>query len=128
MQVSLLFPPTWHPSQPYLSLHSLTRFLAHGSLTTVSRHDLGIDLLDGVATQPYGAGLYWETESSHRIKYRVIGDSVYVSIRLCCSTGKRAILLSAVFYAALGFLSPFELLPPMHLKGKGQAIPVFRVK
>jgi hypothetical protein len=77
MQVSLLFPPTWHPSQPYLNLPSLTGFLAKGSVTTVSKRDLGIELLDGTA---------------------------------------------------LGFLSSLELLPAIQLKGKGQALPVFRVK
>ena len=47
MKVSLLFPPTWHPSQPYLSLPSLKGFLAQGGVTNVSQRDLGIELLDG---------------------------------------------------------------------------------
>jgi hypothetical protein len=128
MQVSLLFPPTWHPSQPYLSLPSLTGFLAQGSIITISQCDLGIELLDGMAPQPYGTGIYWETESSRRIKYRVIGDLVYVLIRLCSLAGKSAILLSAAFHATIGFLSPHELLSAMQFKGKGQALPVFRVK
>jgi hypothetical protein len=58
MKVSLLFPPTWHPSQPYLSLPSLTGFLAQGGVTNVSQRDLGIELLDRVVTQSYGAELY----------------------------------------------------------------------
>ena len=49
MKVSLLFPPTWHPSQPYLSLPSLTGFLAQGGVTDVTQRDLGIELLDTVA-------------------------------------------------------------------------------
>ncbi len=60
MKVSLLFPPTWHPSQPYLSLPSLTGFLAQAGFTNVAQRDLGIELLDDLLTQSYGAGLYQE--------------------------------------------------------------------
>ena len=60
MKVSLLFPPTWHPSQPYLSLPSLTGFLAQAGVTNVTQRDLGIELLDEVVTKSYGAGLYQE--------------------------------------------------------------------
>ena len=58
MKVSLLFPPTWHPSQPYLSLPSLTGFLHQGGVSNVSQRDLGIELLDGVLTRTYGAQVY----------------------------------------------------------------------
>ena len=51
MKVSLLFPPTWHPSQPYLSLPSLTGFLTQAGVKNVSQRDLGIELLDKVLTQ-----------------------------------------------------------------------------
>jgi len=60
MKVSLLFPPTWHPSQPYLSLPSLTGFLAQGGVTNVTQRDLGIELLDRVVTHSYGVSLYQE--------------------------------------------------------------------
>ena len=66
MKVSLLFPPTWHPSQPYLSLPSLTGFLAQGGITNVSQRDLGIELLDGVVTHSYGAELYQELVDKQR--------------------------------------------------------------
>jgi anaerobic magnesium-protoporphyrin IX monomethyl ester cyclase len=66
MKVSLLFPPTWHPSQPYLSLPSLTGFLAQGGITNVSQRDLGIELLDGLLTQSYGAELYQELVDKQR--------------------------------------------------------------
>lgn len=58
MKISLLFPPTWHPSQPYLSLPSLTGFLTQAGVTNVSQRDLGIELLDGLLTQQYGEQLY----------------------------------------------------------------------
>jgi hypothetical protein len=66
MKVSLLFPPTWHPSQPYLSLPSLTGFLVHSGVTNVSQRDLGIELLDRVLTQSYGAELYQQLVDKRR--------------------------------------------------------------
>ena len=128
MQLPLLFPPMWYPSQSDLSLPSLTGFLAQGSVTTVSQRDLEIELLDGTALHSYGTWLYWETKSGRCIKYRAIGDLVHVSIRFCGPAGKSAILLSAAFHTAFGFLFSLELLPAMQLKGKGQGLPVFRVK
>ncbi|MBL8076220.1 MAG: B12-binding domain-containing radical SAM protein, partial [Nitrospira sp.] len=58
MNVSLLFPPTWHPSQPYLSLPSLTGFLHQGGVSNVSQRDLGIELLDTILTRGYAAEVY----------------------------------------------------------------------
>jgi hypothetical protein len=58
MKVSLLFPPTWHPSQPYLSLPSLTGFLHQGGVAEVSQRDLGIELLDNMLTKSYGAEVH----------------------------------------------------------------------
>jgi radical SAM superfamily enzyme YgiQ (UPF0313 family) len=60
MNVSLLFPPTWHPSQPYLSLPSLTGFLTKSGISNVAQRDLGIELLDDLLTKSYGIGLYQE--------------------------------------------------------------------
>ena len=58
MKVTLLFPPTWHPSQPYLSLPSLTGFLHQGGISDVSQRDLGIELLDTILTRTYAAEVY----------------------------------------------------------------------
>ncbi|HZS12259.1 MAG TPA: radical SAM protein [Nitrospirales bacterium] len=58
MNVSLLFPPSWHPSQPYLSLPSLTGFLNQGGVRSITQRDLNIESLDAILTQSYGAGLY----------------------------------------------------------------------
>src|SRR3954471_20394288 len=70
MKVSLLFPPTWHPSQPYLSLPSLKGFLAQGGVPNVSQRDLGIELLDRVVTQSYGLQLYQELVDKQRMLER----------------------------------------------------------
>ena len=66
MKVSLLFPPTWHPSQPYLSLPSLTGFLRQGGINDVSQRDLGIELLDKVLTRDYAAEVYQDLVAKQR--------------------------------------------------------------
>lgn len=51
MKILLLFPPSWHPSQPYLSLPSLTAFLKQNSSYDVVQRDLNIELLDRLLTK-----------------------------------------------------------------------------
>lgn len=51
MKVLLLFPPSWHPSQPYLSLPSLTAFLKQNGVSDVAQRDLNIELLDALLTR-----------------------------------------------------------------------------
>ena len=58
MKTILLFPPTWHPSQPYLSLPSLTGFLKQEGISDVVQRDLGIEVLDGFLTQATGRETY----------------------------------------------------------------------
>jgi len=58
MKISLVFPPTWHPSQPYLSLPSLTGFLAQAGIKNIAQRDLGIELLDAILTHKFGQQIY----------------------------------------------------------------------
>lgn len=51
MKVLLLFPPSWHPSQPYLSLPSLTAFLRQNGVSNVVQRDMNIELLDILLTE-----------------------------------------------------------------------------
>ena len=58
MKISLLFPPSWHPSQPYLSLPCLTAFLDQAGITDKSQRDLNIELLDTILSRAYGLEVY----------------------------------------------------------------------
>ncbi|MCP5004125.1 MAG: radical SAM protein [Planctomycetes bacterium] len=46
MQVLLLFPPSWIPSQPFLSLPSLQAFLKNEGVENVSIRDINIEIMD----------------------------------------------------------------------------------
>ncbi len=48
MQVSLIFPPSWIPSQPFLSLPSLQGFLKKEGVANVSIRDLNIEIMDAL--------------------------------------------------------------------------------
>ena len=48
MQVSLVFPPSWIPSQPFLSLPSLQGFLKKKGVENVSIRDLNIEIMDAL--------------------------------------------------------------------------------
>ncbi|MFB3146585.1 MAG: radical SAM protein [Nitrospirales bacterium] len=58
MKVSLLFPPSWHPSQPYLSLPCLTAFLDQAGMKDNSQRDLNIEMLDTILSRTYGLDVY----------------------------------------------------------------------
>ncbi len=58
MKALLLFPPSWHPSQPYLSLPSLTAFLKQNGVSDVAQRDLNIELLDALLTRKECSAFY----------------------------------------------------------------------
>ncbi len=51
MKILLIFPPSWHSSQPYLSLPSLTAFLRQNGVHDVVQRDVNIELLDVLLTE-----------------------------------------------------------------------------
>ena len=58
MKISLLFPPSWHPSQPYLSLPCLMAFLDQAGISDKTQRDLNIEMLDTILTKTYGLDVY----------------------------------------------------------------------
>lgn len=46
MQITLIFPPSWIPSQPFLSLPSLQGFLRQEGIDNVSIRDINIEVMD----------------------------------------------------------------------------------
>ena len=56
--IYLVFPSSWHPSQPYLSLPALKGFLNKHGVQDVVQRDLAIELLDHLCTWEKTKSLY----------------------------------------------------------------------
>ncbi|MBX7102321.1 MAG: response regulator [Myxococcaceae bacterium] len=83
--------------------------------------DLGI----GINSGPVVAG---SLGNQRRTEYTCIGDAVNVAARLCALAGPSEILCGELTAARAGPLHRFEALAPVRLKGKSQAVPVFRAR
>jgi len=58
VNISLLFPPSWHPSQPYLSIPCLSAFLEQSGVPVQEQRDLNIELLDKILTKNFGLDIH----------------------------------------------------------------------
>ena len=56
--IYLVFPSSWHPSQPYLSLPALKGFLHQNGIDDVVQRDLAIELLDHLCSWKNSQPLY----------------------------------------------------------------------
>lgn len=66
MKVSLLFPPSWLPSQPYLSLPTLTAFLRKHGVEVIQR-DINIEFLETLMSWEKVKGIYSKIEDGVKI-------------------------------------------------------------
>jgi hypothetical protein len=76
VKISLLFPPSWHPSQPYLSIPCLSAFLEKSGVSVHQQRDLNMELLDKVLTKNFGLEVHQRlVDLVKRLEQSVLGEA-----------------------------------------------------
>lgn len=83
--------------------------------------ELGIGINTGMA-------VVGSIGNARRAEYTCIGDAINIASRLCALAGRQEILIGEGTRARLAHAGQLEPLPPVKLKGKSQAVPLFRLQ
>jgi adenylate cyclase len=76
----------------------------------------------------YGEAFAGNIGSERRLEFTVIGDVVNTASRLCSAAESGEILITESLRRALSAPPRLTECPPVELKGKSQALPVYRVE
>jgi adenylate cyclase len=120
--------PIAHPDDPDRAIEAAVAMQrALGTLNTrwraADKPELGVGV--GIA---YGEVFAGNIGSHRRLEYTVIGDAVNIAARLCAEAGPGEILVSDSLRRITRRAMRFDPIPAMSLKGKAQAVTVYRVQ
>ena len=115
--------PVAHENDPERALRAALE-LIHAIKSFRSDQNLSLGLHIGVNTGPVIAG---KVGALGRQDYSVMGDAVNVAARLEDACGENEILIGPETFRQSGSFFQFEALPPIELRGKSEALPVYRL-
>jgi adenylate cyclase len=120
--------PIAHPGDPDRALRAAVAMQQgirrlNQRWATAGRPEIGV----GIGIN-YGEVFAGNIGSHRRLEYTVIGDAVNVANRLCSEAGAGEILVSEALCRVVKEQVEYEYLPEMSLRGRAQAVQVYRVR